>query len=154
MVEDATDREAEETATADRLHSAAIHLLRRVRQQDSESGLSPARLSALSVIVFGGPVTMGELAEAERVQLPTISRLVTGLEHEGLVVREADASDRRVVRVRATEKGKRLSLTGRRRRVGEVAAMLETLPEDEFECLSEASRILQHLLGERHREEE
>src|SRR5947209_2328734 len=95
-------------AVADRLHSAAIHLLRHVRRQDPASGLSAPRLSALSVIVFGGPVTMSDLAQAEQVQLPTISRLITSLEHEGLVRREVDPTDRRVVRVRATPEGKRV----------------------------------------------
>ena len=61
---------------ADHLHSAAIHLLRLVRRRDAETGLSPARLSALSVLVFGGPRTVGDLAADEQVRSPTMSRLV------------------------------------------------------------------------------
>ncbi len=49
---------------ADRLHSAAIHLLRRLRREDDASGLPAPQLSALSVIVFGGPIAIGALADA------------------------------------------------------------------------------------------
>src|SRR6478672_923352 len=87
---------------ADRLHSAAIHLLRRLRREDDATGLPAPQLSALSVIVFGGPITLGALAQAEQVRPPTITRLVATLEEAGLVERETDASDRRVMRVRAT----------------------------------------------------
>src|SRR5687767_15625553 len=87
---------------AERLHSAAIHLLRRLRREDDASGLGAPRLSALSVIVFGGPVTIGGLAAAEQVRVPTMSRLVDSLESQGLVRRVPDESDRRVVRVEAT----------------------------------------------------
>ncbi len=68
----------ETSAVADRLHSAAIHLLRRVRKQDAATGEGPARLSALSVLVFGGPMTLGQLAAAEQVKPPTMSRIVPG----------------------------------------------------------------------------
>src|SRR5256885_16104382 len=70
--------------TADRLHSAAIHLLRRLRVRDRESGVGPAQLSALSVLVFGGPRSLGELADAEQVRPPTMSRIVAGRERGGL----------------------------------------------------------------------
>src|SRR3954452_9515904 len=84
---------------ADRLHSAAIHLLRRLRREDDASGLPAPQLSALSVIVFGGPITLGALAAAEQVRPPTITRVVATLEESGLVVRETDDADRRVARV-------------------------------------------------------
>src|SRR3954464_7525598 len=84
---------------ADRLHSAAIHLLRRLRREDDASGLPAPQLSALSVIVFGGPLTLGDLARAEQVRPPTITRLIGELEQQGLVEREVDGADRRVVRV-------------------------------------------------------
>ena len=89
---------------ADRLHSAAIHLLRRLRKQDRVTGLSGPRASALSVIVFGGPISLGDLAIAEQVRPPTITRLVQGLERQGLVRREQDVNDRRLTRMHATEK--------------------------------------------------
>src|SRR5689334_3035429 len=85
------------SVVADRIHSAAINVLRRVRRNDEESGWSPARLSALSVVVFAGPVTMTRLAAAEQVAAPTMTRLLAGLERDGLVERERDADDRRVV---------------------------------------------------------
>src|SRR5499425_3166797 len=76
-------------AIGDRLHSAAIHLLRRLRIRDSGSGIGPAQLSALSVLVFGGQRSLGELAEAEQVRPPTMSRIVSGLERAGLLKRHA-----------------------------------------------------------------
>src|SRR5271169_3195797 len=74
----------ETLAAADCLHSAAIHLLRRVRKQDSASGVGPAQLSALSVLVFAGPKTLGELAAAEQVKPPTMSRIAAGLKRSRL----------------------------------------------------------------------
>src|SRR5881628_2091262 len=109
---------------ADRLHSAAIHLLRRLRREDDASGLPAPQLSALSVIVFGGPITLGALAAAEQVRPPTITKLVATLEEAGLVERDTDESDRRIVRVRATTKGTRLLQEGRRRRVASLANSL------------------------------
>src|SRR5438046_9815051 len=78
---------------ADRLHSAAIHLLRRLRRQDDALGLTPARASALSIMVFGGPVTLGQLAPAEQVSAPTTTRLVIGMERDGLVRRQEEPDD-------------------------------------------------------------
>src|SRR6266581_1180639 len=102
---------------ADRLHSAAIHLLRRLRREDDASGLPAPQLSALSVIVFGGPITLGALAAAEQVRPPTVTKLVGTLEQRGLVTREPDPDDKRVVRVRATARGIKLLQEGRSRRV-------------------------------------
>ena len=92
---------------------------------DEASGLSAARLSALSVLVFGGPTTVGALARAEQVSAPTMSRLVSGLERDGFVVREAAEDDARAVRVRATPKGRRVLVQGRERRVTELVQLLE-----------------------------
>src|SRR5438105_9528784 len=109
---------ADKTADlADRLHSAAIHLLRRLRREDDASGLPAPQLSAMSVIVFGGPLTLGRLASAEGVRPPTMTRLVESLLQAGLIVRTVDPDDRRVVRVDATPKGKRLLQESRGRRV-------------------------------------
>jgi DNA-binding MarR family transcriptional regulator len=135
-------------AVADRLHSAAIHLLRHVRRQDPASGLSAPRLSALSVIVFGGPVTMTDLAQAEQVRLPTISRLITSLEHEGLVQREVDRNDRRVVRVSATAEGKRVLDEGRARRIHDLAEQLRDLPPEDLDTLRHAADILERISGD------
>src|ERR1700750_3148546 len=101
----AVARPAEAGELADRLHSAAIHLLRRLRREDDASGLPAPQLSALSVIVFGGPITLGRLAAAEQVRPPTITKLVAVLQAEGLVEREPDPVDGRVTRVKATARG-------------------------------------------------
>src|SRR5205809_4567228 len=106
---------------ADRFHSAAIHALRHVRREDPATGLSSARLSALSVLVFGGARTLGELAAAEQVRPPTMTRIVRGLEADGLVGRRADPDDGRVVRVRATAKGNRVLQRARERRIANLA---------------------------------
>src|SRR5271163_3147190 len=111
---------------ADRLHSAAIHLLRRLRVRDRESGIGPAQLSALSVLVFGGPRSLRELADAEQVRPPTMSRIVAGLARARLVRREA-TDDRRRVRLAATAKGEKILWQGRRRRVESLAAALSPL---------------------------
>src|SRR5690349_10640601 len=87
---------------ADRLHSAAIHLLRRAREQDDTSGLSASRLSALSVVVFRGPLTLGELAKAEAVRSATMTGIVNGLVADELVRRRPHADDGRAVLVEAT----------------------------------------------------
>jgi DNA-binding MarR family transcriptional regulator len=131
---------------ADRLHSAAIHLLRRIRKVDEASGLSAARLSALSVLVFGGPTTVGGLARAEQVSAPTMSRLVSGLERDGFVVREADEGDARAVRVRATAKGTRVLQAGRRRRVAELDELLDGLSDNELRTLGSAAEIMERVL--------
>jgi DNA-binding MarR family transcriptional regulator len=131
---------------ADRLHSAAIHLLRRIRKVDEASGLSAARLSALSVLVFGGPTTVGGLARAEQVSAPTMSRLVSGLERDGFVVREADERDARAVRVRATAKGTRVLQQGRQRRVAELDDLLDGLSAEELRTLGSAAEIMERVL--------
>jgi DNA-binding MarR family transcriptional regulator len=131
--------------TADRLHSAAIHLLRRLRGEDPASGLSAPRLSALSVVVFAGPLTMSALAEAEQVRPPTVSRLVKELEAEHLVEREQDPHDRRIQRVHATAKGRRLLEAGRKRRVARLAEELERLAPADRKILARAARLLERL---------
>jgi DNA-binding MarR family transcriptional regulator len=123
------------TQLADRLHSAAIHLLRRLRHEDTQTGLSGPRLSALSVVVFAGPVTLGELAAAEQVRPPTMTRLVRALEARGLVTREPDEYDGRIVRLRATPKGRTLMAEGRARRVRALACELEQLDAVQLSAL-------------------
>jgi DNA-binding MarR family transcriptional regulator len=136
-----------ERDVADRLHSAAIHLLRRVRRVDEETGLSAARLSALSVLVFGGPTTLGQLARAEQVSAPTMSRLVAGLERDGLVAREAHERDGRSVLLSATADGRRILVAGRERRIGELAALFAGLSDDELATLGEAAAIVESALA-------
>lgn len=135
-------------AIADRLHSAAIHLLRRVRKQDILTGEGPARLSALSVLVFGGPKTLGELAAAEQVKPPTMSRIVGGLARSHLVEITKDPQDARRVRIRATVRGAQLLHKGRQLRIAYLAAHLDRLPPEERVKLGEAVEVLKRLLDD------
>src|SRR3954451_12970784 len=98
---------------ADKLHSAAIHLLRLLRREDRASGLTGPRLSALSVVVFGGPMSLAELAAADKASPPTMTRVVEALVQAGLVTRTPEPANRRMVRIAATESGARLLAEGR-----------------------------------------
>ena len=135
------------TALADRLHSAAIHLLRRLRRGDEAEGLSAPRLSALSVIVMRGPITLGELAAAEQVRPPSMTRLVQALEADGLITREIDAGDRRVIRLRPTARGKSLLARGRARRVRALAGELAQLGPDDAEALRRGLDVIERIVG-------
>ncbi len=131
---------------ADRLHSAAIHLLRRLRREDTVTGLSAPRLSALSVIVFGGgPITLGQLAAAEQVRPPTMTRLVNALEAEGLVSRSRDRLDGRITYLRATPRGQALLRAGRSRRVAALSRRLSGLSAKDREVLASAATLLERL---------
>jgi DNA-binding MarR family transcriptional regulator len=127
---------------ADRLHSAAIHLLRRAAEEDKAAGLSRARLSALSVVVFRGPLTLGELATAEGVRSATMTGIVNGLERDGLVRRRPHGTDRRAVSIEATATGRRLLERARNRRIEHVAAKLDDLTDDELELLRCAAELV------------
>ena len=133
---------------ADRLHSAAIHLLRRLRADDETLGISAPRLSALSVLVFGGPRRVGELAQAEQVEPPTMTRLVDGMERDGYVVRAPDPDDRRAVIVRATAKGVRALNEGRARRVAALATTLAGLSAAEVRALAAGVDVLERAIGD------
>ena len=135
--------------TAERLHSAAIHLLRRLRREDDASGLSAPRLSALSVVVFGGPLTLGTLAATEQVRPPTMTRTVAALEAAGLVTREPDPTDGRVALIRATPAGTRLLEEGRTRRTSVLARQLADVPAAQLATLSSAADILDRLARDR-----
>jgi DNA-binding MarR family transcriptional regulator len=128
---------------ADRLHSAAIHLLRYARKQDLLSRQAPARLSALSVLVFGGPRTLGQLAQAEQVKAPTMTRIVAGLKRSGLARIKKDANDARRVLVSVTPKGERLLQQARQRRIQIVAETLAPLGEEELATLHRAAALIE-----------
>ena len=136
-------------AVADHLHSAAIHLLRRVRRHDAALGVGPAALSALSVLVFGGPRSLGRLAAAEQVRLPTMSRIVAGLERAGLAGRQRDPADRRTHVIHATSGGRAAVRRGRRRRVAALAALLAPLEGRRLAELERAAALIEALLEER-----
>jgi DNA-binding MarR family transcriptional regulator len=135
---------------AARLHSAVLHLLRRLAQEDRASGQTPARLSALSVLVFAGPRSIGRLARDERVTAPTMTRLVAGLERDGLVSRVPDPDDRRSIRLEATGKGRRILLEGRERRISALTTLLDPATPKERRALDKAARIIEgRLLADR-----
>jgi DNA-binding MarR family transcriptional regulator len=142
----AGELDPEIVALADRLHSTAIHLLRRVRGEDTAMGLTPPRASALSVIVFGGPITLGELAVAEQVRPPTVSRLVRDLEEAGLVVVRSDPRDGRVRVADATAEGRALLTEGRARRVAHLARALAALTVAQRRTLVRAAGILEKVV--------
>jgi DNA-binding MarR family transcriptional regulator len=131
---------------ADQLHSAAIHLLRKLRKEDEGSGLNAPRLSALSVIVFGGPITLGDLAAAEQVRPPTMTRIVNALEEQGLVLRTQNAEDGRSTYLSATPAGKKLLLAGRARRVRALAKQIAALNREEQSVLQDAAAILKEVV--------
>jgi DNA-binding MarR family transcriptional regulator len=130
---------------ADALHSASIHLLRRLRREDAATGLSPARLSALSVVVFGGPLRISELARAEQVKTPTITPIVAALERNGLITRRVDEQDARAAVLQATPKGEKLMAAGRARRVATLAAALRRLPVGDRDALRRAAVLMEQL---------
>jgi DNA-binding MarR family transcriptional regulator len=132
---------------ADRLHSTAIHLLRQVRVQDAASGLAPARLSALSVLVFGGAMSLNDLARAEQVRPPTMSRIVDALKSEGLLRRTVNQQDRRAVVLEATEKGTAILWQGRKRRVKFLAKHLSRLSEQDRKQIEAAIKSIQKAMA-------
>ncbi len=127
---------------ADKLHSAAIRLLRTLRKVDDATGLTAPRLSILSVLVFAGPRTLGQLAQAEQVKPPTMTRLVAALEHDGYVSRKPDRRDGRVTIISATRKGEALMWLGRARRVESLSARLDTLSARELQQLDHAAELM------------
>jgi DNA-binding MarR family transcriptional regulator len=131
---------------ADRLHSAAIHLLRTAARADAQSGQGPARLSALSVLVFGGPKTLGQLADAERVKPPTMSRIVAGLKKSGLAKIQNDGSDARKIRITVTAKGELLLQETRRNRIQSLAESLKSLGKADLETLRDASDLIEQAI--------
>ncbi|MGD0736425.1 MAG: SMC-Scp complex subunit ScpB [Terracidiphilus sp.] len=131
---------------AEQMHSAAIHLLRKLRREDAESGLSAPRLSALSVIVFAGPVTLGDLAAAEQVRPPTMTRIVDALAEQGLVTRSQNAQDGRSTLITATAAGRKLLMQGRERRVRALARQIAALGLRERAVLEESAEILKRVI--------
>lgn len=138
---------ARQASAAAALHTAAVRLLRLVRAADTAGGLTPPQASALSVLVFGGAMTLGELARAEQVKPPTITRLVREMRRDGLVRLRDDASDGRVKRVEATARGRRLMLEARDRRVAHLAELLASLPSSQRVLLERATAVLSRLVA-------
>jgi DNA-binding MarR family transcriptional regulator len=137
-----------EREVADRLHSAAIHLLRRARRTDPLTGVSPAQLSALSVLM-SGPKTLGDLAASEQVRPPTMSRLVSEMERAGVARKVTDRHDARVIRVHATPKGLRALSRGRSMRIEAIERLLAELDREELANVERTVGTIERLLGQR-----
>jgi len=137
---------SEAREAADRMHSASIHLLRRVAREDAKAGTSPARLSALSVLVFAGPQTVSELASMERVKVPTMSRLVTAMEGEGLVRRAPHGADGRSVVLHATARGRRVLDRARELRLAALEGLLSQASREELATVRTAAAIVDRLV--------
>jgi DNA-binding MarR family transcriptional regulator len=131
---------------ATRLNSVAIHLVRRTRAADTALGVPPGQLSALSVLVFGGARSIAQLAEAEQVTSPTMTRIVDGLEHASLAERRPHPQDSRATLVRATQKGRRVMERGRQRRVDVITGLLARLSADDVSALERALSALAEAL--------
>jgi DNA-binding MarR family transcriptional regulator len=133
----------------ERFHHLAIALLRAMRKVDEANGLSGPRASALSVLVFGGPRSLGELAAAEGVKPPTMSRLVKAMQAQGLVESQAAAHDQRAVRIAASARGRKLLLRGRAKRLAAIRALLRDASAAERKALAVVVELLARSLGER-----
>jgi DNA-binding MarR family transcriptional regulator len=134
------------TSLATRLDTVAIHLLRRLAREDAAMGLTSVRLSALAVLVSDGPITLGALAHSERVTAPSMTRLVTAMETDGLVERIPSAQDGRQVFVRATPRGAELLGTAREVRAAALSGWLLPVGPDGLRCIDEATVLLEQVL--------
>jgi DNA-binding MarR family transcriptional regulator len=143
-----TTSKPELEAAASALNSGAIHLLRSLAAVDRLAGLTPARLSALSVLVFGGPQSLGALAAAEGVAGPTMTRIVDGLAAGGLAERRPDPADGRAVVIAATAAGDSLMRRAAGRRIETIASAIEVLSVADRRRLVAASGVLERLARE------
>jgi DNA-binding MarR family transcriptional regulator len=127
------------------LHSGAIHLLRGMRGTDKHSGLTPARLSALSVLVFNGPTPLGRLARIEGVTSPTMTRIVDGLEALDLARRSEHPDSGRIILVAATPDGRELMHAAAERRLDTIVRALAQLSEAEQQTVRNAAPLIRRL---------
>jgi DNA-binding MarR family transcriptional regulator len=130
---------------AARLRLAVARLSRRLRRE-TEGGVSPSQVSALSSIARAGPLTLGELSALEQVQPPTMTRVVGCLEDEGLVARTVDPGDRRIARVSITAAGERFLQRNRHREDAFLASRLRALEADDRAALARATELLERLV--------
>ena len=127
---------------AEQLHAASLRLSRRLRAQDRSLGISAARLSALSLLVAAGPMRVGDLADAEGVEPPTMTRLLDGLARDALVTRGPDPADRRATLVHATAAGARAMRRDRGRRVDALARGIASLDAADLATLAAGIDVL------------
>lgn len=142
---DQTQDEIAEVAA--RLRLSATRLARRLRQE-AGTGLTPSQLSALATVHNHGPLTLGALAEREQVAPPSITKVVTKLEADGLLQRTPDPVDRRVSHVRTTAAGAELVDESRRRKTAWLTDRIHELGEGERERLAGALDVLDRLVAQ------
>jgi DNA-binding MarR family transcriptional regulator len=130
---------------ASRLDLAATRLMRENRRTDQQFDITGARLGALAAVAAAGSFSLSQLAEAERVRAPTMSRIVDGLVRDGLLSREVNASDRRGISLRATDKGLHLLREGRKARAKALADRMKRLGESEQRALARGVELLERL---------
>ncbi len=130
---------------AARLRLAVTRTARRLRQE-AGTGLSPSLTAALATVERHGPLTPSELADLERVQRPTATRIAARLEAEGLVARAGDPADRRVSVLSATTEGVALLRKLRTRKNAYLARRLRELSEEDLAALERAADVLERLL--------
>lgn len=129
----------------------AVTRTARVLRQEATMGLSPSQTAALATIDRHGPVTPSELADLERVQRPTVARLLARLEDAGLVVRAPDPADRRSSLITITDEGRELLRAVRTRKDAYLAQRLRGLDADDLATLERAAAILERMLEEEPR---
>jgi DNA-binding MarR family transcriptional regulator len=139
-----TEPEPRPAEVAARLRLGVMRLARRLRQH-APGNVSQSQLSALATLVRDGAMPLGDLAAAERVQPPTITRIVDALGTAGLVSRRQATEDRRVVHVEATREGRALVEAVRRRRDTYLAQRLNALDAEEIALLARAAELLEKL---------
>jgi DNA-binding MarR family transcriptional regulator len=132
---------------ASRLRLAVMRLSRRLRQH-APGGITPSQISALATVVKEGRITLSQLAVAERVQPPSITRVVDALVTDGLATRTQSDQDRRVAWVEPTANGRALVETIRRQRDAYLAQRLATLTRDDVALLARAAALLEELTAD------
>lgn len=143
MIEEDASLDVREVAAALRLVSARLN--RRLRQS-TDVPISPSALSTLSSLVNRGPLTLGQLAEMERVRPPTMTSMVSGLESRALVSRLKDPNDRRLIWLKATAEGERLIRSSRTQKNLYLARLLASLSPAELIATRLAASALGRLL--------
>jgi DNA-binding MarR family transcriptional regulator len=139
-------RQAPDPRVLERFHHLAIRMLRTLRAVDEAHGFAGPRASALAVLVFRGPLSLGELAAAEGVRPPTMSRLVKAMQAEGLVESEPAPGDERRIRIAATARGRKLMLQGRKHRLDALARLLAGASAAEGAALASVCGMLERSL--------
>ncbi|HUR13935.1 MAG TPA: MarR family transcriptional regulator [Mycobacteriales bacterium] len=134
-----------DVALASELRTSVMRLARRLRRMRADSSLSLGQLAALGTLDRHGPMTPGELAAHERVQPPSMTRIVKALEETGYVTRTPHATDGRQVVVALTTAGALLLKEDRKQREEWLAQRLRALDPDDRELLHRAAEVLDRL---------